>query len=59
MEKFINNLKRQAAENPVVALGIAAALLTAMSKVMDSNTSRVSARTHAREVDRRIIQGRR
>lgn len=54
MKKFIENLKRQAEENPIVALGVAAALLTATSKLLDANTARVSAVTHAREVDRRI-----
>lgn len=56
MEKFYNNLKAQAQANPVAAMFVAAALLTAVSKVMDSNTQRSYAKTHAREVNRRIAQ---
>lgn len=54
MSKFVDNLKRQAEENPIVALGVGAAALTALSKLLDANTARVSAKTHAREIDRRV-----
>jgi hypothetical protein len=57
-KKFFDNLKASAEANPLVALGIGAALLTATSKLLDSNTARVSAKTHAREVDRRIYNSR-
>jgi|RhiMetStandDraft_4_1073278.scaffolds.fasta_scaffold30909_2 hypothetical protein len=33
---FINNLKKEAEENPVLALGVAAALLTAASKLANA-----------------------
>jgi hypothetical protein len=36
MNEFVENLKHQAEENPLVALGIAAALLTATSKLVNS-----------------------
>jgi hypothetical protein len=36
MNEFINNLKKQAEENPVLALAVAAGLLTAGSKFMNS-----------------------
>ena len=36
MEDFINNLKRQAEENPVLALVVAAGLITATSKLINS-----------------------
>lgn len=36
MEQFINNLKRQAEENPFLAIGAAAALLAATSKFINS-----------------------
>lgn len=55
MNKFWTNLKQQAEANPIYAIGAAALLLTAMSKVLDANTQRSYAKTHAREVDRRII----
>lgn len=33
---FLENLKQQAEENPVLALGVAAALFTSLSKVINS-----------------------
>lgn len=54
MKKFLDNLKAQAEANPIVAMAAGAALLTAVSKLMDANTARVSAHTHALEVNRRI-----
>lgn len=54
MQKFIDNLKRQAEDNPVLVMGVTAALLQSAAKVMDANTQRSYAKTHAREVDRRI-----
>lgn len=51
---FIDRLKAQAEENPMIALGVGAAVLQACSKLLDANTARVSAKTHAKEVDRRI-----
>lgn len=35
-ERFLTNLQHQAEENPVLALGVAAGLLTAMSKLVNS-----------------------
>lgn len=55
MKKFIDNLKRQAEENPLAAMAAAALLFTATSKLLDANTARLSARTHALEVNRRIM----
>lgn len=54
MEKFVANLKAQIEANPIVAIGVAAALLTATSKLMDANTQRSYAKTHALEVNRRL-----
>ncbi|MCA1806545.1 MAG: hypothetical protein LC687_01580 [Actinobacteria bacterium] len=54
MNQFLTNLKAQAEQNPIIAIGVTAALLTATSKLLDANTDRVSAKTHAREIDRRI-----
>jgi len=56
MEKFLNNLKAQAEANPLVALAATAALLTACGKLMDANTARMAASTHAKEVARRIAK---
>jgi hypothetical protein len=52
--KFVQNLKRQAEENPLVALGVGIALLTAAGKFIDANTARKAANTHALEVARRV-----
>lgn len=56
MEKFIANLKRQAEENPLAAMAAVALLFTATSKLLDANTARGAARTHALEVTRRIAK---
>lgn len=55
MNTFWKNLKAAAEANPLYAIGAAAFLLTAASKVLDANTQRSYAKTHAREVDRRIM----
>jgi hypothetical protein len=36
MDKFLENLKRQAEENPMLAMGVAAALFTSLSKLVNS-----------------------
>jgi hypothetical protein len=58
MKKFTDNLKKQAEENPLLALAACAALFTATAKLMDANTARMAARTHAAEVARRIANSR-
>lgn len=56
MNRFIENLKKQAQDNPIVAIAVGAALLTATSKLIDANTQRTYARAHTREIDRRVAQ---
>jgi len=53
MEKFLDNLKRQAEENPVLALGVAAGVLTALAKLIDSGADARNSRAWAKEVQRR------
>ena len=53
MNEFIENLKRQAEANPIFALGVAAGLITAIGKLMDSSTNSRNAKAWAREVARR------
>lgn len=36
MDKFVDNLKHQAEENPMLALGVAAALATSISKLVNA-----------------------
>lgn len=49
MEQFFNNLKRQAEENPVLAMGVAAALLSASSKFINSNAWRKEVKRRAKK----------
>lgn len=53
MNEFLENLKNQAAENPVVALGVAATLIAAIGKLMDSSANKTNSKAWAREVSRR------
>lgn len=49
MDKFLNNLKAQAEENPVLAMGVAAALLSASSKFINSAAWRKEVNRRARK----------
>ena len=53
MNDFLRNLQRQAEENPIVALGVGAALITAISKFVDSNSNARNSKAWAQEVQRR------
>jgi len=53
MERFLENLKDQAEANPVLAMGVAAGLLTAVSKLIDSSAGAMNAKSWRREVKRR------
>ena len=50
----LDKIKTKIEENPVLAIGAAAALLTATSKLIDSGTQRKYAKIHSLEVNRRI-----
>jgi hypothetical protein len=56
MNDFLNNLQRQAEENPVLALGVAAGLITAISKLIDSTGNARNSRAWAQEVRRRAMK---
>jgi hypothetical protein len=56
MNKFLENLKHQAEENPVLALGVTAGLITAISKLMDSTANTKNSKAWAKEVERRVRQ---
>lgn len=49
-------LKAQIEENPLVAAGIAAAVLNGAAKLMNANTNRKNSTTWKREVNRRTSQ---
>jgi hypothetical protein len=56
MDRFIDNLKHQAEENPVLAMGVAAALITAVSKLIDSSSNARNSKAWAQEVHRRTTK---
>lgn len=56
MERFIDNLKHQAEENPVLAMGVAAGLVTATSKLIDALTNAKNANAWKQEVARRAMK---
>lgn len=56
MQDFVGNLKRQAEENPVLALAVAAGLITAVSKLMDASGNVRNSRAWDREVARRMMK---
>ncbi len=56
MKKFIDNLKRQAEENPIAALAVAAAVITASTKLMQAVTERENSKTWKQEVQRRSMK---
>lgn len=53
MDINLDNLKRQAEDNPLMALGVAAALITAVAKLMDANSAAQGRRAYAKQVDLR------
>lgn len=52
-ERFLQQLGRQAEENPMVAFGVGAAFLTAIAKVIQAWGDSAGSRAYARDVDRR------
>lgn len=52
-KQFINNLKRQAQENPMLAIAVGVAAITAVTKLLAANTEHQNSKTWAKEVDRR------
>lgn len=54
MNEFLENLKREAAANPIVALGIGAALLTAAGKFIEAAGHAKGSAAYAKDVERRV-----
>lgn len=46
-------LKKQVEENPLLAAGVLAGVLTGASKLMNANTARKNSKTWKKEVNRR------
>ena len=59
MENFLNKLKAQVDENPLVAIGIGIAAVTAASKFIDAAGAAYGRRTWAKEVTRRAKHAKR
>jgi hypothetical protein len=53
MKKYLEELKLQAQANPLPTAAVGAALIIAISKLVNANTGRQNAKTWAREVERR------
>jgi protein tyrosine phosphatase (PTP) superfamily phosphohydrolase (DUF442 family) len=56
VKQFTTRLKQQVKENPILAICVAGALLTAVNGLINASTQRSYAKTHAKEVDRRIAK---
>jgi len=54
MKPFINNLKRQAQENPVAALLVGAMVVTATAKLIDAAGHAAGSKAYAKQVNHRI-----
>ena len=54
MNTFLENLKREAEANPVAALAVGAAFLTALSKVIQANGQAAGSRAYARHVNAKL-----
>ena len=53
MKRFIDNLKRQAEENPLMAIAIGTAAVAAATKLIQASTEHKNSATWAKEVERR------
>ena len=53
MDINLDNLKREAEQNPLMALGVAAALITAVAKLMDAQSASKGRRAYAKQVELR------
>lgn len=52
--KFTQNLKRQAEENPIIVMAAAAALITAVAKLIDASGHAAGSRAYARQVNAKL-----
>lgn len=56
MEAFLQNLKRQAEENPMLALAAGAAVLTAVTRFIGAGVEARNSHAWAQEVARRTMK---
>lgn len=53
MSKFTDNLKLQIEDNPMLAVGVGAAAVTALSKLLNAGVGHRNSKTWKKEVNRR------
>jgi len=53
MKRFVDQLSRQAEENPLLALGVASTVVAVATKFMQANAEQRNSKSWAKEVDRR------
>lgn len=56
MSKFLQNLKHQAEQNPIAALAVGVAVVTAASKLLSVGVEMQNASAWKREVTRRAMK---
>lgn len=56
MNRFLNNLKIQAEDNPVLAMAVAAGLITSVSKLLGTTVDMKNASAWKQEVARRAMK---
>lgn len=54
MDKFIDNLKREAENNPTVAIAVVAGLFTATAKLIEAHGHAKGSAAYAKDVERRV-----
>lgn len=54
MNEFLENLKREASQNPTLTIAVCAGLLTAASKFIDAAGHAKGSAAYAKDVERRI-----
>jgi hypothetical protein len=52
VHRFFENLQHQAEENPIVALGVGATLIAAISKLIDAQVNAKNSKAWAKEVEK-------
>lgn len=53
MSRFTDNLKNQVEDNPMLAVGVGAAAVTALSRLLKASTEHRNSKTWKKEVNRR------
>lgn len=54
MKQFIENLKKSAEENPILAIAVGAGFITAVGKLIDAVGHAAGSRAYAKQVNYRV-----